>query len=188
VVFIAQRNCRARGKCRNCGNTFQIRTRRESLHLLLIQPLSVSMTIGWPRAIYSGMLRITFPSADGSGIVVLEGRLAGLWAQELLRVVRGANQGPGTIFDLKEVFYVDSSGEEALRILSRVGARFITNSAYGKDLCKRLRLRRIASPELRDSQHGIEGDAHCGGHIPNATKTNTSGADVSGQQQSGYRE
>ena len=80
-------------------------------------------------------------------IVVLEGRLAGLWAQELLRVVREANQGSGTIFDLQEVFYVDSSGEDALRILSRIGARFITDSAYGKDLCQRLRLHRIAARE-----------------------------------------
>ena len=187
-VFIVRRTCRARGKCRNCGNTFQIRRRRESLHLLWIQPLSVSMTIGRTRATYTGMLRITLPSANGSGIVVLEGRLAGLWAQEFLRVVRKANQGPGTIFDLHEVFYVDSSGEKALRILSRVGARFATDSAYGKDLCKRLRLRRIAAPELRDSQHGVEGGAHSGGCIPNATKSNQSGADVSGQQPSGCRE
>ncbi|MGC2617152.1 MAG: hypothetical protein WA354_24170, partial [Terracidiphilus sp.] len=76
------------------------------------------------------MLRITLP-ANSSGIVVLEGRLTGLWAQELLRVARDAYQGPGMILDLQEVFYVDSSGEEALRILSRVGATFITDSAYG---------------------------------------------------------
>ena len=93
------------------------------------------------------MLRITLPSAGCPEIVVLEGRLAGLWAQELLRVAREANQGSGTIFDLQEVFYVDSSGEDALRILSRIGARFITDSAYGKDLCKRLRLHRIAARE-----------------------------------------
>jgi hypothetical protein len=146
------------------------------------------LTIGEPHAMYTDMLRITLPSTNGLGIFVLEGRLAGLWAQELTRVAREANQGPGAIFDLQEVFYVDSTGEDALRMLSRVGARFITDSAYGKDLCKRLRLLRIAAPEMRDSQQGVQGDAHCGGRLPNATKADPSGADVSGQQHSGCRE
>lgn len=133
------------------------------------------------------MLRITLP-ANSSGIVVLEGRLTGLWAHELLRVARDAYQGPGIILDLQEVFYVDSSGEEALRILSRVGARFITDSAYGKDLCKRLRLNRIAAPEMREIQKGVAGDAHCDGRMTNATTAESSGADVLGQRCSGCRE
>lgn len=146
------------------------------------------MTIGRPLAMYKGMLRITLPPANGPEIVVLEGRLGGPWAQELLRVVREANRGPGTIFDLQEVFYVDSNGEETLRILSQVGARFITDSAYGKDLCKRLSLLRIAAPELSESQRGVEGDAHCGGRVPNAKKADSSGADVLGKRRSSCRE
>ena len=84
------------------------------------------------------MLRITLPSANSSEAFILEGRLTGLWARELLRVARGANQGDGNIFDLQEVFYVDSAGEDALRLLGGRGAKFITESAYGKDLCHRL--------------------------------------------------
>ena len=94
------------------------------------------------------MLRITLPSAINSEPFILEGRLTGLWARELLRVARGVNQGNGNIFDLQEVFYVDSAGEEALRLLSGRGARFITDSAYGKDLCHRLKLLRVVDPEL----------------------------------------
>src|SRR5689334_8068978 len=112
------------------------------------------------------MLRITVLSVNRSGFFVLEGRLAGLWAQELLRVARGAYQGPGSIFDLQEVFFVDSTGEGALRMLSRQGARFITDSAYGKDLCKRLKLHRIAASEVRDSKQGVENDAHGVGRMP----------------------
>jgi hypothetical protein len=93
-----------------------------------------ALAIGESLALNQGMLRITLPSANASGIFVLEGRLSGLWAQEFLRVAREADQGCGNIFDLQEVFYVDSTGEEALRILSRRGARFIAESAYGKDL------------------------------------------------------
>ena len=160
---------------------------RESSHLLWIQPLFAFAAIGRPLAMNQGMLRITLP-ANSSGIVVLEGRLTGLWAQELLRVARDAYQGPGIILDLQEVFYVDSSGEEALRILSRVGARFITDSAYGKDLCKRLRLNRIAAPEMRESPKGVAGDARCDGPMTNATTADPSGGDVLGERCSGCRE
>jgi hypothetical protein len=89
------------------------------------------------------MLRITLPITSHSGLFVLEGRLTGLWAKELLRVARGPNQDCGNIFDLQEVFYVDSQGEEALRLLGNRGAKFIAESAYGKDLCNRLKLQRV---------------------------------------------
>jgi len=98
------------------------------------------------------MLRITLPTESHSGSFILEGRLTGLWAKELLRVARGTNEGFGNIFDLQEVFYVDSKGEEALRLLGGRGARFITDSAYGKDLCDRLHLDRVRPAEVDD--HG----------------------------------
>jgi hypothetical protein len=94
------------------------------------------------------MLRITLPDYSGHGVFVLEGKLTGLWTQELLRVARETNQLYGNTFDLREVFYVDSAGEEALRILNRFGARFIADSAYGKYLCKRLKLHRVAASEV----------------------------------------
>jgi hypothetical protein len=89
------------------------------------------------------MLRITLPTTSHSGFFILEGRLTGLWVKELLRVARGTNQGFGNIFDLQDVFYVDSTGEKALQLLGGRGARFITESAYGKDLCHRLKLERV---------------------------------------------
>ena len=111
------------------------------------------------------MLRITLPTASHSGLFILEGRLTGLWAKELLRVARGTNQGQGNIFDLQEVFYVDSEGENALRLLSGRGARFITDSAYGKDLCHRLKLHRI-TPSEGEGNHtkkveGSRTSRHC---------------------------
>ncbi len=97
------------------------------------------------------MLRITLPTASHSGRFVLEGRLTGLWVKEFLRVARGTKQSDGNIFDLQEVFYVDSEGEEALQLLARRGARFITESAYGKDLCHRLKLERVGSSDPDDT-------------------------------------
>jgi hypothetical protein len=86
-------------------------------------------------------------------LFVLEGRLTGLWAKEFLRVARTANQGHGDVFDLQQVFFVDSEGEAALRWLSGRGAKFITESAYGKDLCHRLKLDRVETRKT-DSHRG----------------------------------
>ena len=90
------------------------------------------------------MLRITFQTANRSGSFGLEGRLTGLWAKELLRVAREISQNYASIFDLQVVSYIDSAGGQASRLLGECGTRFITDSAYGKDLCDRLKLSRIA--------------------------------------------
>ena len=120
--------------------------------MLSFQRIKVLLTIGEQIAITFGMLRITSPTASGSGVFVLKGRLTGLWAQELLRVARGENRGHGNIFDLQDVFHVDSAGEKALRILGAAyGARFITKSAYGKDLCRRLKLHRVTISEVENN-------------------------------------
>jgi hypothetical protein len=101
------------------------------------------------------MLRITLPTAKNPGVYVLEGTLTGLWARELIRVVRAANDNNVGILDLREVF-VYSAGEETLRVLSRLGARFVTESAYGKSLCKRLKLHRVTASYITDSQERLE--------------------------------
>ncbi len=116
------------------------------------------------------MLRITLPNPNGHGVYILEGRLAGLWTQELLRVVQETNQDCGNTFDLQDVTCVDSAGEEALRVLNRGGGRFITESAYGKDLCKRLKLRRVpASDAFRQRRDNSFGRGH--GRPANAKDT-----------------
>ena len=89
------------------------------------------------------MLRITLPTSVKSPVYLLEGKLAGLWAKEFIRVT--SHLGPGTTaaFDIENVIYVDSLGEETLLWLNRLGAVFIVENVYGRDLCKRLRLRRM---------------------------------------------
>ena len=126
------------------------------------------------------MLRITLPSLSSPKVVILEGRLTGLWAQELMRVAREANAE--TVFDLQEVFYVDSAGEEVLRTLGRSGATFITDSAYGKDLCKRLKLRRIWGPHLPHATAEFNED------IPSVGTPDAPDSGFPGQQRSRCRE
>jgi hypothetical protein len=98
------------------------------------------------------MLRITLPSSSDAGLFILQGRLTGLWAKELVRVARTINKGHGHTFDLQKVIFVDACGEEALRLLAARGARFITDSAFGKGLCNRLRLHRVSPSEAANQQ------------------------------------
>lgn len=86
------------------------------------------------------MLRITLPTTDNPPVFILEGRLAGLWAKEFLRITRDVGPRTHAIFDIREVSYVDRLGEESLCWLSGLGARFVADTAYCRDLCERLHL------------------------------------------------
>lgn len=151
--------------CRNRGKSHTAAAQGDFCNPLL-ESTNFRLIRVWQTACTEGgMLRITLPTASHSGLFILEGRLTGLWVKELLRVARGINQACGSIFDLQEVFYVDSEGENALRLLSGRGAKFITDSAYGKDLCHRLKLRRV-TPSEGEGNNGKSGEGsrksrHC---------------------------
>jgi hypothetical protein len=98
------------------------------------------------------VLKISLPTREDHPLFVLEGKLAGLWAKEFIRVTSQLGPGTAAVFDLENVFYVDSLGEKTLLWLNRLGATFIAENVYGKDLCRRLRLRR--STEARTCAHG----------------------------------
>jgi hypothetical protein len=96
------------------------------------------------------MLRITVPDLrNNPAIFVLEGKLTCEWVNELLRVTREIVPRSTCVFDLEAVSYIDRAGEEALCWLNRLGARFATDSLYGKDLCQRLHLRWIGHEAMR---------------------------------------
>jgi hypothetical protein len=94
------------------------------------------------------MLRITLPTRKDAPVFVLEGKLAGAWVEELCEVTRPLGRGTHSVFDIENVTYVDPLGEELLLWLNSLGANFIAENLYGKDLCRRLHLRRRASLEL----------------------------------------
>lgn len=93
------------------------------------------------------MLRITLLTNEESPVYVLEGRLAGMWVDELRRATREIGPKTSCLFNLEDVWYVDQFGEKVLCHLSRLGASFVTNTAYGKNLCDRLHLRRARRPQ-----------------------------------------
>lgn len=86
-----------------------------------------------------GMLRITIRQHEERVCVVLEGRLVGKWADELRRVILDTDLHSLPVdVDIKDVTSVDENGEEVLRWLSRIGARFQNGAASSKWLCERL--------------------------------------------------
>jgi hypothetical protein len=93
------------------------------------------------------VLRITIPTRADCPVYVLEGRLAGDWVQELLRISCKLCPGTNTVFDIEHVFYVDSLGGKALQWLNRLGSKFVARNAYGVDLCERLHLHRLIAVE-----------------------------------------
>jgi hypothetical protein len=93
---------------------------------------------------FAGMLRITLPSRADHPVFVLEGKLSGLWVKELIRVTRLLGPGTNSVFDIEGVSFVDSLGEKALLWLNKLGAAFIAENVYGKDLCLRLHLHRTS--------------------------------------------
>jgi hypothetical protein len=94
------------------------------------------------------VLRITLPTRADDPLFILEGRLAGEWVEELARVVHEMGPGKKCVFDIENVSYADLLGEEILIWLSRLGATFITQNAYGNDLCQRLHLSRTTAANL----------------------------------------
>jgi hypothetical protein len=107
----------------------------------------------WRTAcIVGGMLRITLRTAANSTVFTLQGALTGLWAKELLRVARANERGCGITFDIQRLSHIDAAGKEALRTLNKRGGSFITDSVFGRDLCDRLKLCRVACSPMQIEQ------------------------------------
>jgi hypothetical protein len=75
------------------------------------------------------MLRITFSRCKDHPLYVLEGRLAGEWVQELVRVTHELSPGSKAVIDIEQVRYVDLLGEKALHWLNCRGAAFVARNA-----------------------------------------------------------
>jgi hypothetical protein len=71
----------------------------------------------------------------------LEGRFTSDGAEHVRTLVAQCkNDGAGLVFDLTELLYVDSVGEEVLLFLRRIGAQFMAETSYALDVCERLDL------------------------------------------------
>jgi anti-anti-sigma regulatory factor len=88
------------------------------------------------------MLRVEFiQNGNGTLLVRLEGRLVGPYAEDA-RTTMASYKVPGKIIvDLTEMTFIDSSGEEMLRLLGYMGGEFIAENVYAQAICEQLGLR-----------------------------------------------
>ena len=74
------------------------------------------------------MLKITIHDSAGEFLLKIEGRLSGLWVQELeqcWRTAASTTQGRRTVLDLGEVDFVDPAGESLLARMHAEGVELV---------------------------------------------------------------
>jgi hypothetical protein len=107
------------------------------------------------------MLRVETEQLDGALICRLEGRFTGEGAEEVRRLVTRCDNKLGLVVDLTDVMFIDAIGEEVLLFVKRLGAQFVAETSYSRDVCERLELpfigkRKSKMPEPASS----DGDGH----------------------------
>jgi len=86
------------------------------------------------------MLRVQTQELDGALICRLEGRFTGKGAEEVRTLVTRCDSKLELVVDLTEVMFIDAIGEELLLFVKRLGAQFVAETSYSRDVCERLQL------------------------------------------------
>ena len=86
------------------------------------------------------MLRVETKRLDGALICRLEGRFTGEGAEEVCRLVTRCDSKLGLVVDLTDMMFIDAIGEEVLLFVKRLGAQFVAETSYSRDVCERLQL------------------------------------------------
>jgi hypothetical protein len=86
------------------------------------------------------MFRVEMHHGANALVMQIQGQLSGDYAEYTRTLVTHSNTGTRLVVDLTEITFADSGGEEVLSFFGRVGAEFIADNAYSRDLCERLQL------------------------------------------------
>ena len=86
------------------------------------------------------MLRVETQQLDGALICRLEGRFTREGAEEVRRLVTRCDSKLELVVDLTDVMFIDAIGEEVLLFVKRLGAQFVAETSYSRDVCERLEL------------------------------------------------
>src|SRR5271165_334475 len=93
------------------------------------------------------MLRVQKQELDGALICRLEARFTGKGAEEVRTLVTRCDSKVELVVDLTEVMFIDAIGEEVLMFVKRLGAQFVAETSYSRDVCERLELPLISEPK-----------------------------------------
>jgi hypothetical protein len=109
------------------------------------------------------MLRVQTQELDGALICSLEGRFTGAGAEEVRALVTRCDSRLELVVDLTDVMFIDAIGEEVLLFVKRLGAQFVAETSYSRDVCERLQL-----PSVRNHKQNSElaGNRNGNGHSP----------------------
>ena len=83
------------------------------------------------------MLRITTDITERAAILILEGRLAGIWVSELERcwdAVRATRPGQSICVDMRGLIFVDVAGKQLLADMYRHGADLVASGCLMKSV------------------------------------------------------
>ena len=86
------------------------------------------------------MLRVITSHTVDTLTFKLEGRLTGQQAEQVRTLITRSSTEMRLVVDMTELMFVDAVGEEVLSFLKRLGAQFLTETAYSLDVCERLHL------------------------------------------------
>jgi len=92
------------------------------------------------------MLRVQTQESDGALICRLEGRFTGTGAEEVRTLVTYCDSKLELVVDLTEVMFIDAIGEEVLLFVKKLGAQFVAETSYSRDVCERLQLPLVGTP------------------------------------------
>ena len=98
------------------------------------------------------MFRVEIHDGADAVVMKIEGQLRGDYAAYTRTLVTSSHTERKLVVDLTDVTCVDSVGEDVLSLFGRVGAEFIADNAYARDLCERLSLP-LARPAVRLRKH-----------------------------------
>ena len=109
------------------------------------------------------MLRVQTQELDGALICRPEGRFTGKGAEEVRTLVTRCDSKLELVVDLTDVMFIDAIGEEVLLFVKRLGAQFVAETSYSRDICERLQLPFIGK---RKSNMQVPGNLDGNGHRP----------------------
>ena len=109
------------------------------------------------------MLRVQKQELDGALICRLEGRFTGEGAEEVRRLVTHCDSELEFVVDLTDVMFIDAIGEQVLLFVKRLGAQFVAETSYSRDVCERLELP-FSGKRTSNLQEPVNSDGN--GHRP----------------------
>ena len=107
------------------------------------------------------MLRVETQQLDGALICRLEGRFTGKGAEEVRALVTRCDSKLELVLDLTDLMFIDAIGEQVLSFVKKLGAQFVAETSYSRDVCERLQLPIIGKHK---SNMQVPGNADGNGH------------------------